>query len=213
MTLSSPFPFRVIIADDHPAMRAGVRALIDGDDRLQVVAEARTGTEALRLAQELKPHVLVLDMEMPEMTGVEVARALREQALPTRILAYSSYADPAYVRGLLQSGASGYVTKDQDGPLVVEAVLAVAQGQQRWFVPPAVEEPPDPVTQAGLTEREESVLKLLARGLPNADIADALHLSEKSIRNHLSRVYGKLRVDGAREAVAWAWEHSLVRGR
>jgi DNA-binding NarL/FixJ family response regulator len=213
MSASAPRPFRVVIADDHPAMRAGVRALIDGDSRLSVVAEARTGAEALRLAQEMRPHVLVLDMEMPEMTGVEVARAVREQALPTRILAYSSYADPAYVRGLLQSGASGYVTKDQDGPLVVEAVLAVARGQQRWFVPPAPDEPADPVAEVGLTAREESVLKLLARGLPNADIADALHLSEKSIRNHLSHVYGKLKVEGAREAVAWAWENGLVRGR
>ena len=213
MSPPPPAPYRVVIADDHPAMRAGVRALLDAEEQLSVVAEARTGAEALRYAQELRPHVLVLDMEMPEMTGVEVARALRDQALPTRVLAYSSYADPAYVRGLLQSGASGYVTKDQDGRLVVEAVLAVARGQQRWFVPPAVDEPADPVAEAGLTDREEAVLKLLARGLPNAAIADALHLSDKSIRNHLSHVYSKLGVDGAREAVAWAWEHELVRGR
>ena len=206
-------PYRIVIADDHPAMRAGVRALLDAEAHLSVVAEARTGAEALRYTQELRPHVLVLDMEMPEMTGVDVARAVREQALPTRILAYSSYADPAYVRGLLQSGASGYVTKDQAGTLVVEAVLAVARGQQRWFVPPALDEPPNPVTEARLTDREEAVLKLLARGLPNAAIADALHLSDKSIRNHLSHVYRKLGVEGAREAVAWAWENELVRGR
>ena len=206
-------PYRVVIADDHPAMRAGVRALLDAETQLSVVAEARTGAEALRYTQELLPHVLVLDMEMPEMTGVDVARAVREQALPTRILAYSSYADPAYVRGLLQSGASGYVTKDQAGTLVVEAVLAVARGQQRWFVPPSPDEPPDPVAEAKLTDREEAVLKLLARGLPNAAIADALHLSAKSIRNHLSHIYAKLGVEGAREAVAWAWENELVRGR
>ena len=198
---TSGAPTRVLVADDHPVWRRGVRDLLAAEPDLDVVAEARDGTEALALARRLAPDVAVLDMEMPGMTGVEVARALRADGLPVRVLALSSYDEDAYVTGLLAEGAAGYLTKDQPPELVVEAVRAVARGEGRWFVSPASAADP----AAGLSEREREVLTLLAGGRKNAEIAGTLFVSENTVRSHLTAVYAKLGVDGDREAVAWAW--------
>lgn len=197
---------RVIVADDHPAMRTGIRTLLEADERISVVAEAADGAEALALTRRFEPHVLLLDMEMPRLSGIDVARTIHAEELPTRVLALSAFDDPAYVRDLLQNGASGYMTKDKAAPFIVEAVVAVSRGEGRWFVQPQTEE------ESPLSDREMGVLKLLARGLSNADIADTLHLSEHTVRNHLTSVYAKLGLASSREAVAWAWEHGHVQG-
>ena len=199
-------PVRVILADDHPALRAGVRAVLTAGGRIDVVAEAAGGEEALRLVRQFTPDVVLLDVEMPDLDGVEVAERLRAEGSVTRVLAFSAYDDRAYVARMLQAGAAGYITKDKPLALVAEAVEAVARGEGRWFVSVTPPEPPD----VPVSERELEVLRLMAKGSGNQAIADALGLSVNTVRNHVSAVYEKLEVSSWREAVAWAWERGLV---
>jgi len=200
-------PVRVVLIDDHPALRAGVRASLERNGRIEVVAEASGGADGVEACRRLEPNVVLLDMEMPGMDGISVAERLRSLGLPTRILAYSAYDDPAYVTAMLQAGAAGYVTKDKPMDLVAEAVEAVARGESRWFVSLT---PTTPVA-IPLSERELEVVRLMARGLDNTEIASLLAISPHTVRNHVSSAYEKLGVSSWRQAVAWAWEHGLVR--
>ncbi len=159
------------------------------------------------MVRRLEPDVLLLDMNMPERSGPEVAAALAEEASPTKILALSAYNDSATIHGLLDAGAAGYITKDQHPTAVREAVLAVWRGEGRWFVPI----PRKPEMLSPLTGREHEVLVLMARGFDNGTIGDRLRIAENTVRNHLAAVYSKLGVGSAREAVAWAWENGIVK--
>lgn len=201
-------PVRVLIADDHPVWRRGIRDLLGAEEDVDVIAEAADGQEALRLIRSTQLDVALLDMEMPGVTGVEVARRVKAEKLAVRILALSSYDDPAYVTALLQNGASGYITKDKSPELIVEAVRAVARGEGRWFVTPTAAEAPG----AALSEREREVILLLAEGRSNSEIAAALFISENTVRNHLANAYAKIGATTAREAVAWAWKSGFVSG-
>jgi DNA-binding NarL/FixJ family response regulator len=195
---------RIVLADDHPVMRSGIRTLMEVEADFNVVGEAANGLEALRLVELLKPDVLLLDMEMPGLSGVEVARRIRDQGLPVYVLALSAYDDRAYITGLLESGASGYITKEKPPQMIVEAVRAVARGEGRWFIQP-VQRDALPVT-----DREQAVLRLMARGMTNQEIAAQLYISENTVRNHIGRIYRRLGVKSWREAVAWAWQHGLM---
>ena len=197
----------VVLADDHPAFRAGIRGALEKGGALEVVGEAADGAEALKLVARLRPDVLLLDMNMPDVTGLDVAEALQDDPDAPRVLALSAYNDSATIHGLLDAGVAGYITKDQHPTAVREAVLAVARGEGRWFVPI----PRKPETLSPLTGREHEVLVAMARGLDNAEIGDRLRIAENTVRNHLAAVYSKLGVGSAREAVAWAWENGLVR--
>lgn len=199
-------PVRTVLIDDHPALRAGVRSALEHSGRIEVVAEASDGEHGIQVCQRLLPNVVLLDMEMPGMDGVAVAERLRELDLPTRVLAYSAYDDAAYVTAMLQAGAAGYVTKDKPMALVVEAVEAVARGEGRWFVSIV---PPDGL-EVPISDRELEVVRLMARGKDNYEIAEALGISPNTVRNHVSSAYDKLGVSSWRQAVAWAWEHGLV---
>lgn len=179
--------------------------MLSSEPRISVVAEAADGAEAVQRVRQFVPDVLLLDMEMPVMNGVDVALQLIREGVATRVLALSAYDDPGYVQALLATGAAGYITKDKPAALVCEAVLAVAGGEGRWFVQPRA------APLSSLSVREDAVLKLLARGLSNQGIADMMHLSEHTVRNHLSSIYSKLGLASSREAVAWAWETGLVR--
>jgi len=126
-------PIRVILADDHPVMRMGIRNLLSRSKDIQVIAEAGNGVEALRLVDELKPDVLLLDMEMPVMDGVEVARRLRSSKSAVKILVLSAYNDRQYILSVLEQGAAGYLTKDEAPDTIVEAVRSVARDEKAWI--------------------------------------------------------------------------------
>ena len=171
-----------------------------------MIAEASNGKEAVRLVKSLKPDVLLLDMEMPELSGVEVAKVLRAEQVPVRILAVSAYDDESYVNGLLNLGAAGYITKDKPPAMIAEAVRAVSRGEGRWFVMPSFKQQLD----LPISEREQGVLRLMAQGHSNSEIGETLFISENTVRNHIANIYSKLDVSSWRQAVAWAWKSGMM---
>ena len=208
---------QVLLADDHPAVRAGIRGALEKAADVVVVGEAGDGEEALRLVEELRPDVALLDCRLPGMEGAQVAEAIRARGLPTRVLALSAYTDDKYVYGMLQAGAIGYLLKEEALETVVEAVRAVARGKE-WYSQEVMAK----VTAwargetvvlpgiAGLTEREVEVLRLLARGWDNRHIAEALCIAGQTVKNHVTSIYARLNVHSRAEVVAWAWQHGVM---
>lgn len=209
----------VIVVDDHPVVRAGLLAALDSASDIEVVGQAATGAEALRVVAQQQPDVVVLDVNLPDVSGVEVARQLRQREIPTQILVLSAHDDHETVMGLLECGAAGYVLKDEALETLASAVRAAARGESwlspavaRRVVDQAVRDPspspPRPISE--LTPREREVLQLLAQGLDNAAIAEALVVTKRTVQNHVSNVYGKLEVGSRTQAALWAIRHGLV---
>lgn len=204
----------VLLIDDHPIVRSGIRRLLEQADDIVVVGESDRGGKAMQLVDELSPDVLLLDMEIPDKSGVEVAQELKDAESPVRVLALSAHDDEEYVLSLLSSGAVGYLTKEEALDTIVDAVRGVANGEEGWFSRRAAarvaahtrreaqEESVD------LTDREKEVLALLSKGKTNDAIAEALVLSERTVRFHLSNIYRKLDVSSRAEAIHWALTHS-----
>jgi DNA-binding NarL/FixJ family response regulator len=204
-----------VIADDHPVLREGIRNRLEQELDIAVVGEAGNGAEALRLAEELQPHVLLLDMEMPGLAGVETARRLRAANSSVRILALSAYDDWHYVQALLSSGAAGYLTKEEAAEHIIEAVRGVARGEEGWFSRRVTAQmvewhQSEGVDRAGLTKRELDVLRLVADGRTNQEIARSLGISVKTVEKHLEGVYAKLGVVSRVEAAVHAVQEGLV---
>ncbi|MDQ3855113.1 MAG: response regulator transcription factor [Chloroflexota bacterium] len=206
---------RVLLADDHPVVRGGIKALLEVAEDIAVVGEASDGAEALRLAREMQPDVLVLDMELPEMSGAEVAERLAGSAHPVRVLALSAYDRENYITETLEAGAAGYLTKDEAPGHIVEAVRGVARGQDGWvsrrvaakmIQRAKVRSRNQTPAQSALSPREQEVLELLAGGIPNPEIASTLFISEGTVRNHVTSIYNKLGARTRAEAVAKAWQ-------
>lgn len=210
---------RVALADDHPSLRAGIRARLEREKDIEVVGEAGTGEDALLMAEKLKPHVLLLDMEMPDLSGVEVAKRLKSSGAPVRILALSAHDNEEYILKLLDSGAAGYLTKHEPLETIVAAVRGVARGEDGWLsrdVAAALmharrsrrDLQEDPLRV--LSEREREVLYHIAKGESNQQIGDLLFISESTVKKHVNNIYFKLEVSSRAEAVAWAWKHGVV---
>jgi DNA-binding NarL/FixJ family response regulator len=212
-------PLRVLIADDHPVVRSGVRNELAVHGDLQVVGEALDGDEVLARVRELSPQVLVLDIHMPGMKAVEILHALADFPAPPATLVLSAYGDPENVFGMLEAGARGYMLKDADPEQIAEGIRAVAAGK-RWLSQEILEVvltqrlPPTEilaVNQERLSTREQEVLALLGQGLNNAQIAEQIQLSEMTVKNHVTSLYSKLNLHTRAEAVAYAWQHGLVQ--
>ena len=207
-------PVRVIVADDHQLMREGTAALLGADERIEVVGLARDGREAIALADRRKPDVVLLDLNMPEVGGLEACARLRAQEGPEVLVLTVSDEEPD-LYAALRVGAAGYLTKDMPPADLIEAVLAVARGEPR-IAPamasrmlvdlgraPAAE--PDPLDT--LSGRERDVLELLAEGLRNREIADRLVIGEATVKTHVRHVLEKLRFRNRAEAAAFAARH------
>ena len=204
---------RVVLADDHPVVRSGIRSMLEKAPDIDIVGEANNGAEALRLVQELAPHVLLLDMEMPGLTGAEVARQLKAGGSPVRVLALSAYDDKHYIMGLLAAGAAGYLTKEEAPEAIIDAVRGVSYGEQGWISRRVAErmtawtlEEPDKTT---LTHRELDVLRWVVDGKTNQEIGAVLGISDKTVEKHLEAIFKKLgvasRVEAAVRAVKEGW--------
>jgi DNA-binding NarL/FixJ family response regulator len=206
---------RVVLADDHPVVRSGIRNLLEKAAGIEVVGEASGGEEALRLAESLLPDVLLLDMEMPDLKGVEVAQRLRASGSPVRILALSAYDDRQYILELLSNGASGYLVKEEVPETIIEAVRGVGRGEQGWVSRRVASQMADWIHteepgKMGLTARELDVLRLVVSGKTNQEIGITLGISEKTVEKHLEGVFSKLGVASRVEAAVVAVRKELV---
>lgn len=205
----------VLLADDHPALRIGLRLLLDRAPDIWVLEECGDGPRSLARLESLRPEVAVLDCRLPGMEGMEVAARCRELGLPTRILALSAHDEGHYVRGMLDAGAVGYLLKDEAPGEIVAAVRAVAAGG-RWFSQGVAAEArawQRGERPAGLTERELAVLALLAEGRSNAEIAHGLGFKERTAVFHVGNILRKLGLASRLEAAVWARDRGLGSGR
>jgi two-component system, NarL family, response regulator NreC len=204
----------VVIADDHAVVRKGLRLLIDAAPSLRVVAEAGTVPDALRMARAHRPRVLVLDLNMPGGSSLDSIPDIREQAPMTAIVVLTMQNDPAFARKALQTGAAGFVLKEAADDELLEAIRVAADGgtylnpslgARLAAAPPEPAGPPD-----DLSERELEVLKLIALGHTNAEIAGQLYLSVRTVESHRAHIQQKTRRSSRSELVRYALEHKLV---
>lgn len=204
-------PIRVLLADDHPLVRAGLRATVATAADINVIGEATTGDQVLGLCQTLQPDIVLLDLQMPGPPPGRTVADLRAHCPAVRVLVLTAHDDDAYVQGLLAAGVAGYVLKDEVPETLLHAIRGVARGGA-WFsqaivakLTRAIGNPPGDAPD--LTGRERDLLLALEQGWDNARIAAELHLSEQTVRNYLSRLYTKLDVHSRTEALVWLRDH------
>lgn len=213
---------RVILADDHHVVRSGIRAEIERHPDIEVIGEASNGPEAISLVQQMQPDVLVLDINMPGLSGVDVTAMISNSEMPAtvrenhpwppQILILSAYCEPEYVYNLFAAGAKGYLLKDEPPHKIVSGIRQIVRGE------PALSLPVQKVLLTRqtkidheLSSREMEVLRMMAKGHTNEEIAEGLVIAIGTVKNHVTNIYRKLpNVRTRSEAVAWAWEHKIV---
>jgi DNA-binding NarL/FixJ family response regulator len=203
---------RVLIADDHPLARAGLQQLLGALDDIAVVGAACGGAEAVRLAAERQPDVVLMDLEMPGKDGIETTRELRMRRPDAAVVVLTSFSDRERILAALDAGAIGYLLKDADPDELARAIRAAARGEAPLH-PLAARELLDQRGQdrAGpqLTEREHEILALVAQGLPNKLIARRLTISERTVKGHLTHIFERIGVTDRTQAALWARDHRL----
>ncbi len=213
---------RVLICDDQTVVREGLNAILSTDEEIDVVGLAANGEAAIALAKELRPDVVLMDLKMPVMNGVHATRRLQTQQPPVRVLILTTYADDAWVFDAIRAGAAGYLLKDTRRDDLIAAIKGTAEGKS--FVDPAVagkvlQQVAAVPAQTGqaqaaetLSERELDVLRLIALGYSNPDIAQRLHLSAGTVRNYVSVILQKLGVEDRTQAAVVAYRWGLLNG-
>lgn len=209
---------RILVADDHGVLRAGLRALLNAEPDMKVVSDASDGAEALQLAISRRPDVVLLDISMPDDTGIEVTRRLRGACPETRILILTVHEDETLLREAIRAGAAGYIVKRAIESELINAIRAVHRGDH--YVHPSMthallgEEPPptsaDEELVEQLTPREIDVLRLIAQGYTNRQAAEILFISVRTVETHRANIMGKLDAQGRVDLVRYAQEHDLL---
>jgi DNA-binding NarL/FixJ family response regulator len=207
-----------LIADDHPLVREALHRALDDEEDMEVVAEASDGEEAVKLASELRPNVVVMDIVMPKLSGIEATKRIKEIAPDIAILILTAYEDDEYILGLLDAGAAGYLLKSARGRDLVEAIRTISAGEsvlhpkiiakllKRATMAPVKEGK----AQVLLSERESEILKLVTSGMSNKEIAEKLFLSQRTIKAHLTNIFNKLNVASRSEAIVKGLQWGLV---
>ena len=206
---------RVLIVDDHEMVREGLRALLEDEPEMSVVGEARDGVEAVAEAVSLRPDVILMDLVMPHMDGIEAIRGIRKASPSSRILVLTSFADPKHVQGAIQAGALGYLLKDLERAELSRAIRAAAKGEPTLH-PEAqkqlleqVSGPGGSASRPALTPRESDVLRLIAKGMSNKEIGSSLDLTEGTVKGYVSAVLEKLGVADRTQAALFALKHGM----
>ncbi len=210
---------RVLLADDHMLIRDGLRKILELESHISVVGDVANGREAVELAAELCPDVVLLDINMPEMNGIEAARLIRQRQPDMAIIILTIHDDEEYVCELINAGVSGYLLKDVSSDALVESISRVCAGECVFH--PAVTQKmlgefrrmagSEAGQRPHLTTREQEVLEHVARGQSNREIARLLYISEKTVKNHLTSIFRKISVDDRTQAVLYAVKNKLVR--
>lgn len=214
---AAPDLIEVVLVDDQTLVRSGFRMILESEEDITVVGEAANGVEGVRLARTTRPHVVLMDIRMPEMDGLEATEAIMALDDPPRVVVLTTFEQDDYVFRALRAGASGFLLKNAPPAQLVDAIRVVAAGESllspsvtrrviEAFTSGPARRTPD---QAGvaLTERESEVLRLMARGRSNAEIAEDLFVGEATVKSHVSHVLDKLGVRDRVQAVVWAFEH------
>lgn len=204
---------RVLVADDHAVVRQGLRMFLGLDPEIEVVGEASTGTQALRMAHELEPDVVLMDLLMPEMDGIEATARIRREVPDTEVIALTSVLEDSSVVGAVRAGAIGYLLKDTEADELLRAIKAASAGQVQLSPKAAarlMREVRTPEALEELTERELEVLRLLAQGQSNKEIAYKLSIGEKTVKTHVSNILAKLNVSSRTQAALYAARIGLV---
>ncbi len=218
-------PIRILIADDYQLLRQGIRNFLALEPDFDIIGEAVDGEDAVAKTQALLPDVLLLDINMPKLTGIEVAGKLKQLCPTVRVMALTIHDDENYMMKMIQSGAAGYLLKDVEPSVMVQAIRRIYAGES--FVEPSLTKklfhgitsreeirpslpahPPQEIDR--LSAREIEVLQLIGRGMSNAEIARELFLSEKTVKNHLTNIFRKIQVTDRTQAVLYAIKHKIV---
>ncbi len=211
----------VLIVDDHTVVRQGIRAFLATQPDIQVVGEAASGEEAVRLVEQYVPDVVLMDLVMPGMDGVEATRRIRRVSPRTQVIVLTSYHDDDHIFPAIRAGALSYLLKDVGPDDLADAVRRAARGEAILHprvaarviqeLHGAAREDASPFAE--LTERELEVLRLIAEGLSNAEIAERLVISEKTVKSHVSNILSKLHLADRTQAAVYAWKQGLMRDR
>jgi NarL family two-component system response regulator LiaR len=210
-------PIKILIADDHFVVRKGLRALFDAKPGFEVVAEAEDGAQAVAVARSERPDVILMDLVMPRLNGIEAIQAIKDEDPEARILVLTSFSDDDNVFAAIKSGALGYLLKDSEPEELLQAIDAVFRGEASLHPTIALKlmrelnaPPEQPPTEDPLTLRETAVLRLIAQGLSNQEIAEQLVISERTVGTHVSNILGKLHLANRTQAALFALREGLA---
>ena len=203
-------PIRILIADDHPVVQAGLTSMLNSNDGIEVVGSASSGTEALKILEQRRPDILLLDLRMPGMNGIETLTAMQKMNTTARAIVLTSFETDENIYRAVRAGAQGYLLKDAPQEQMLEAIVSVHAGKR--FIPREIAARlADRMLRSNLTARELEILGMLAKGLTNKQIGSALSISENTVRNHLKCVMSKLEVSDRTEAVAVAIQQGIIQ--
>lgn len=211
---------RVLIADDHTMVRQGIKQILELENDMTVIAQAPNGEEAIKLAKECNPDVILMDINMPGMNGLQAIKEIKEDNIPSKVIVLTIHDDREYLFKTIQMGAEGYVLKDAEPKVLVDAIRSVNNGQSyiqanmtrelvREFNKISLHDKAK-TEENNLTAREMEVLELIAEGLINKEIAKRLFISEKTVKNHVSNIFRKLNVSDRTQAAIYAFKHNLT---
>ena len=212
-------PISIILADDHKIVREGLKQLLEIDDKIRVIGEANDGIECLQLLENFSPDLLLLDINMPNMNGLEVLKKIKALPRKQKVLILTIHNEVEYLMKAIDIGSNGYVLKDSGLEVLKTAIFAINSGED--YIQPSLtpllkeameknKEKENIVTETILTRRELDVLKLIAQGLYNKEIADELSISEKTVKNHVSRLFKKINVSDRTQAAVYAIKNNIV---
>lgn len=210
---------KVLIADDHSMLRQGLKQILELEKDIAVIAQAANGDDAVKLTREHKPDIVLMDINMPGTNGLQAIKELKQENHPSKIIVLTIHQDREYLFKTLQMGAEGYVLKDAEPNVLIEAIRSVYRGQsyiQTNMTKELVKEfnritlhEKDKSDENTLTSREVEVLELIAEGMINKEIAKQLYISEKTVKNHVSNIFKKLNVSDRTQAAIYAFKHNL----
>jgi len=209
----------VLIADDHALIREGIKQILELEEDISVVGKANDGEEAFELAEKLNPDIILLDINMPKLNGIETLRRFKDMGIKSKVIILTIHEDKEYILKTLKLGANGYLLKDSSANTLIEGIRKVAKGEN--YIQPSVADLVNSTNNDvdnkiiekinSLTNREYEVLVLIAEGLNNKDIAERLYISEKTVKNHVSNIFKKLDLNDRVQAAIFAYKNNIKK--